>query len=124
MRPGRQRRLYMLGDLTPIVVFAVIGGASHDGGFSIVEVLRNIGLFSAGWIAAALIFRPYSRPSMARLGATWALGITIGVFLRAAALAREVDGEYLGFWGVTLAVTLAILVAWRLIARTLTPRLA
>ena len=61
---------------------------------------------------------------MARLGATWALGITIGVFLRAAALAREVDGEYLGFWGVTLAVTLAILVAWRLIARTLTPRLA
>ena len=114
----------MLGDLTPIVVFAVIGGASHDGGFSIVEVLRNVGLLGAGWIIAALLFRLYARPTTARLVATWALGISIGVLLRAAALGREINGEYLGFWGVTLAVTLVVLVAWRLIARNLTPRLA
>jgi len=114
----------MLGDLTPIVVFAVIGGASHDGGFSIVEVLRNIGLFGAGWIIAALLLRPYAHATTARLAATWGLGISAGVFLRAAALGREIDGDYLGFWGVTLAVTLVVLVAWRLAARTLTPRLA
>ncbi|MGI9657442.1 MAG: DUF3054 domain-containing protein [Gaiellaceae bacterium] len=124
MRADRQRRLLMLGDLSPIVVFAVIGGASHDGGFSLVEVLRNIGLFGAGWIVAALLLRPYSRATAARLASTWLLGISAGVFLRAAALGREINGEYLGFWGVTLAVTLVLLVAWRLVARTLTPRLA
>ena len=82
----------MLGDLMPIVVFAVIGGASHDGGFSTVEVLRNIGLFEAAWLIAARSFRLYSRPSTMRLLGTWAAGITVGVFLRAAVLGRELDG--------------------------------
>lgn len=108
----------MLGDLTPIVVFALVGGTTHDGGFSIVDVLRNIGLLGAGWAAAVLVFRPYARHTLARLAATWGVGITAGVFLRAAALGRDIDGEYLGFWGVALALTLVVLVAWRLVART------
>jgi hypothetical protein len=107
----------MLGDLSPILVFAFVGGAMHDGGFSLLDVLRNIGLLSAGWVAAAVVFRPYAHPGVLRLGATWAVGISVGVLLRAAALGRTVDGEYLGFWAVALALTLIVLVAWRWIAR-------
>jgi hypothetical protein len=119
----RQKRVLMLGDLVPILVFALLGGAMHESGFSVVDVVRNIALLGAGWLAAALVFRPYASDSLARLAATWAVGITAGVFLRAAALGREVDGEYLGFWGVALAVTLLVLLAWRLLARSLMPRL-
>jgi hypothetical protein len=119
-----RRHLLMVGDTVPLVVFAFLGGATHDGGFSLVDVLRNIGLLGAGWIAASIVFRPYAHDSLLRLLATWFVGITAGVFLRAAALGREIDGEYLGFWGVTLAVTLIVLLAWRLIARTLMARLA
>ena len=120
---GDRRHLLMVGDMLPLLVFALVGGAMHDGGFSIVEVLRNVGLLGAGWVTAALVFRPYAHSSLARLLATWFVGVTAGVFLRAGALGREIDGEYLGFWGVTLAVTLIVLLAWRLIARALVPRL-
>ena len=120
----RQRRLLMLGDLLPVVVFALVGGATHEGGFSPVDVLRNVALLGAGWVLAAAVFRPYVRAAAVRLAATWAVGISAGVFLRAAALGREIDGEYLGFWGVALALTLLVLLAWRLAARTLAPRLA
>ena len=109
----------MLGDLLPILVFAFVGGGMHDGGFSLVDVFRNVGLLSAGWAAASVLFRPYAHPSALRLGATWAVGITVGVFLRAAALGRTVGAEYLGFWAVALALTLVVLVAWRWIARAI-----
>ncbi len=109
----------MLGDLTPILVFSLVGGFTHDGGFSLVDVLRNIALLGAGWIAAVIVLRPYAKQGLLRLVGTWALGITAGALLRAAVLGRSVDAEYLGFWGVTMAVTLVVLATWRLLARTL-----
>lgn len=115
--------MLMLGDLTPILLFGLVGGAMHEGGFSFVDLLRNVGLLGAGWVAAALVFRPYDRPGIARLAATWALGISAGVFLRAFALDRVVDSEYIVFWCVALATTLVFLIAWRLVVRNLMARL-
>ena len=62
---------------------------------------------------AALALRTYAQPGFGRFLATWAIGITAGVLLRSLVLRRAWNADEFAFLGVTLAVTLALLLLWR-----------
>lgn len=116
---GPQRTL-AAADLLAIVLFAVIGGLSHDRGLTL-HVLRDALPVGAGWFAAAAAFGAYRRPGWRTLLPTWAAGVTAGVLVRAGILGRELDGSQAAFLATTLVATLLLVLAlrlvWRLAAR-------
>lgn len=102
-----------LGDAAAIVLWAVIGLHGHDDGVTAVGLLRSAGFVLVGWFAAAAVLRSYARCGPQRFLLTWGTGVTLGVLVRWIALLRPVTGDELVFLGVTLVVTLAMLLAWR-----------
>lgn len=98
-------------DATAIVVFAIVGLASH--GASATHFVRDALPLLGGWFAAALVTRLYARPSIPRLLATWAGGITAGVLVRALILGRTLNGHEAAFLAVSLVFTLVFVVALR-----------
>jgi Protein of unknown function (DUF3054) len=90
-----------------LTAFAVIGVLTH--GSSITALVRDLLLFLGCWFAAAFALRLYVRPSWRRLLATWLLGISAAVLIRAA-----IVGHFAGdFYGVALAFTLLFVLAAR-----------
>ncbi len=67
----------------------------------------------AGWFAAALAFRLYARRTTRALVSTWAVGVPLGVVVRAAALGRLDEPRQLAF----LATTLVLVATFVLVAR-------
>jgi hypothetical protein len=106
----------VLGDAVALILWAVLGLASHNEGVTVAGLLRNAGLIMVGWFAAALVLGTYRSPGVWRFLATWAIGITAGVILRAAILGKSWNGDEFTFLAVTLGVTLVLLAAWRIIA--------
>jgi len=98
-------------DALAIVAFAIVGLASH--GASATHFLRDALPLLGGWFAAALVTRLYVRPSLAGLLATWAVGITAGVLVRALILGRALDGKEAKFLAVSLVFTLVFVAALR-----------
>lgn len=70
----------------------------------------------AGWFATALLLRAYRRRSWRTLLATWAVGIPVGVALRALVLGRAWNGKQLAFLATTLVFTLVFGLVLRLAA--------
>jgi len=101
------------GDGLVLILWAVLGLLHHTGGVTVRGLFRDAGPILVGWYAAAAAVRLYSRPGVGRFLLTWAIGISLGVVLRAAFLHRAWGGDEFAFWGVTLGVTLALLAAWR-----------
>ena len=111
----------MVSDAIALVLFAVIGLTSHHKGLGLHGLVRDALPVLAGWFVAAGIVGTYRRPSWPLFLMTWAIGITGGVFARGLLLHRHVlGGRYLTFLAVTLAVTLALLLAFRWAASLLT----
>jgi hypothetical protein len=102
-----------VGDGLVLVLWAVLGLMHHEEGVTFAGLLRNAGPILVGWFAAALALRTYARPGFLRFLATWAIGITVGVLLRSLILTKPWNGDEFTFLGVTLAVTLALLLLWR-----------
>jgi hypothetical protein len=122
---GRSGALVATGDVVALCLFAVIGLVSHHKPIALHGLVRDALPVVAGWLIAAVAFGAYRRPSRARFLAAWMIGVGGGAFVRGAVLHRHVLGaRYLTFVGVTLAVTLALLLAWRAILRTVSARLA
>jgi hypothetical protein len=93
-----------------LTAFAVVGVLTH--GSSIGALVRDLLLFLGCWFAAALTFKLYARPGRRRLLATWLLGITAAVLIRAA-----IVGHFAGdFYGVALGFTLLFVLAARKVA--------
>jgi hypothetical protein len=94
------------GALTAFVVIGVLTHGSSFGAFA-----RDLLLFLGCWFAVAVAVRLYTRRSRRRLLATWLIGITAAVLIRAA-----IVGHWAGdFYGVALAFTaLFVFVARRL----------
>ncbi len=109
-------RLAAVADATAIVAFAVIGNLSHHGDVSGRGLARDALPLLGGWFAVALLVRLYSRPAARRLVATWLLGITAGVAIRAAILGHTHAGEEAAFLGVALGFTALFAGAARLAA--------
>jgi Protein of unknown function (DUF3054) len=111
--PARPARVLALVDAAALILFSVVGLLSHDGGVSAAGLARDALPLLAGWFAAALVFRTYRRPSLRTLLLTWAVGIPIGVALRALVLGRAFDGREAAFLGVALTFTLVFVLALR-----------
>ena len=102
------------GDGAVLILWAVLGLAHHAEGITVAGLLRNAGPILVGWFVAATALGTYRRPASGpRFLATWALGISAGVILRALILGRPWNGDEFAFFGVTLAVTLVVLLLWR-----------
>lgn len=111
--PNRQPGVLALGDAAALLLFAVVGLLSHDGGLSAAGLARDALPLLAGWFAAALLFGTYRRRSLRTLLLAWAVGVPVGVGLRALVLGRAPDGRQAAFLGVALAFTLLFVLALR-----------
>ena len=100
-------------DAAALVVFVVVGVLNH--GATVGAFGRDLGCILGGWFAAALVLGLYARGGRWRLAATWALGVSVGVLIRAA-LVGHVAYD---FWGVALAFTALFVLTARLIATRL-----
>jgi len=69
-------------DAAALTVFAVVGVLTH--GSSVGALGRDLLLFSAAGFAVALVLKLYSRGGRKRLLATWLIGISAAVLIRAA----------------------------------------
>jgi Protein of unknown function (DUF3054) len=100
-------------DALALLVFVAVGVTTHhaSGGAFVRDALCLLG----GWLAAALLVRLYARGGGLRLGATWLLGVTAGIAVRAAVVGHfAVD-----FYAVALAFTALFVLAGRLITMRL-----
>ena len=112
--PPRPPGALALSDAAALVLFAVVGLVSHDGGVSAAGLARDALPLLAGWFAAALLFRTYRRRSLRTLLLAWAVGVPLGVVLRALVLGRAFDGREATFLAVSLVFTLLFVLALRL----------
>jgi hypothetical protein len=111
--PNRPPRVLALSDAVAILLFAVVGLVSHRGGISASGLARDALPLLAGWFAAALLFRTYRGRSLRTLLLAWAVGVPLGVALRALVLGRSPDGRQAAFLGVALVFTLLFVLALR-----------
>lgn len=81
--------------------------ATHEA--SALAFVRDALCILGGWFAAAAAFRLYGRGGVARFAATWLVGVSVGVWVRAA-----VVGHLPGaFYGVALGFTLLFVLVAR-----------
>ena len=111
-----------VGDAAAIVLFAVIGLASHREGVTLAGIARNAGPVLAVFFPVALLVGTYRRPGLRTLIPAWLIGVVGGVLLRAAILGHGYGRRTFTFMGVTLAVTGVLLLAWRALAAALASR--
>ena len=111
--PNRPAGALALSDAAALVLFSVVGLLSHDGEVSAAGLARDAVPLLAGWFAAALVIGPYRRRSLKALLLTWAVGVPLGVVLRALVLGRSFDGREAAFLGVALTFTLLFVLALR-----------
>jgi hypothetical protein len=104
--PRRAAAVVATGDVVALALFATIGLLSHHGTVSAIGYARDLLPIAVGWFAAALAFGTYRKRSPARLLATWAVGVPVGIALRALVLGRAFDGKEAAFLGVALTFTL------------------
>jgi hypothetical protein len=75
--------------------------------------VRDLGCFLGAWFAVALVVRLYLRGGLRRLAATWLVGITAAVAVRAA-----IVGHFAAdFYAIALAFTALFIAAGRLLVR-------
>jgi hypothetical protein len=103
----------MAGDAVALALFAPLGLVSHREGITLLGIGRNAGPLLLGWFLAAGLLRTYSIGGRGRTVATWLLGVTAGVVLRGVLLDRSLGEGQVAFLLVSLAVTGALLGAWR-----------
>jgi|SRR6185312_12452057 len=104
-------RLLPLTDAVALVVFVVVGVFTH--GASVTAFVRDLACILGGWFAVALAVRLYTRAGWWRLVATWLVGVSAAVLVRAAIVGHVA----FDFWAIALAFT-ALFV---LVARLLVP---
>lgn len=94
-------------DAAALLVFVVVGVLNH--GASAGAFGRDLASILGGWFAAALVFRLYRRGGPWRLAATWLIGVSGGVLIRAAIVGHVAYD----FWAVALAFTALFVLAER-----------
>jgi hypothetical protein len=112
----------VLADSVAIVVFAVIGNLSHHGEVSARGLARDVLPLLGGWLGAGLVFGLYRRPTVWRLVATWLVGVTAGVVVRATVLNHTDVGKEASFLAVALVFTLLFALAARALTAWALPR--
>jgi uncharacterized membrane protein YfcA len=115
-------RFAVAADTAAIVVFAVIGNLSHHSDVSARGLAHDVLPLLGGWLGAGVLFGLYRRPTVWRLAATWLVGITAGVVVRAAILQHTDVGKEAAFLAVALVFTLLFALAARVLTSWVLPR--
>jgi hypothetical protein len=102
-----------LGDGLAILSFTIIGVVSHRHALPPSALAEDALPLLAGWFAAAALFGLYRRATRRALLLTWAVGIPLGVVVRAAALGRLDEPRQLAFLVTTLVLSLVFVLAAR-----------
>lgn len=100
-------------DGVAIFAFTVAGVVSHRGALPPSALAEDALPLLAGWFAASRLFRLYSRSTAQALILTWAIGIPVGVLLRAAVLGRLDEPRQLAFLLTTLVLSLVFVLSAR-----------
>jgi len=110
-------------DMLALFAFVTVGLFNHDGGVSATGCARDILPIAGCWLLAAGAFDLYKRPRPRALLATWLVGVTAGVLVRALVRWRF-DGGDAVFLPVALCFSLLFVLAFRAVASFAMPRLA
>lgn len=102
-----------MSDGVAILAFAILGVVSHRGALPPSALVEDALPLLGGWFAAALVFRLYSRRTARALLLTWAVGVPVGVLVRAAVLGRLDEPRQLAFLATTLVLTLVFVLGAR-----------
>jgi hypothetical protein len=105
--------LLALADALALVLFVTVGLASHRDGITATGYAGDALPLLGGWFAAAALFGPYRGVGGRAVLATWAVGVPVGVFVRALVLGRPLDGREAAFLGVALGFTFVFVLALR-----------
>jgi len=100
-------------DAAALLVFVVVGVLTH--GAAAGAFVRDLLCILGGWFAAALVFRLYVRGGWWQLAATWLIGVSAGVLVRAVIVGRVA----FDFWGVALGFTALFVLVARGVRRAL-----
>ena len=100
-------------DVVALLVFVTIGLFNHHGGVSAGDYARDALPLVGCWLLAGGAFDLYKRPRVRALLATWLVGVTAGVLLRAL-LRWHIDGGDAAFLAVALCFTLLFVAVVRI----------
>jgi hypothetical protein len=103
----------MGADALAVVAFTVVGIVSHRGSLPPSALAEDTLPLLGGWFAAAAVFHLYTRRTRRSLLLSWAIGIPLGVLVRAAALGRLDEPRQLAFLATTLVLSLVFVLAAR-----------
>ena len=120
LTPKRPTPWLVASDALAILIFVTIGLISHHKGIGVNGYARDALPLLGGWFVAAVVFRLYVTYQPRRVLATWVVGITGGVVVRALILGRSFNGDEAAFLGVALVMTLLFVFLLRF-ALSLTP---
>jgi hypothetical protein len=98
-------------DALALLAFVVVGVLTHDA--SLTAFGRDALCILGGWFAAAFAAGLYAHGGRRRLAVTWFAGVTAGVLVRAAIVARWPGA----FYGVALAFTALFVLGGRALSR-------
>ncbi len=116
-------RTAVAADMLALFAFVTVGLFNHHGGVSATGYARDILPIAGCWLLAAGAFDLYKRPRWRALLATWLVGVTAGVLVRALVRWR-LDGGDAVFLPVALCFSLLFVLAFRAVASFAAPRLA
>jgi hypothetical protein len=116
---GLSHRVAVTVDLLALAAFVTVGLVNHHGGVSLTGYARDLLPIGACWLLAAGAFDLYKRPRARALLATWLVGVTAGIAVRALVLWR-LDSNDAVFLAVALCFSLLFVLAFRLGAVLLT----
>ncbi len=120
--PPVSPRVAALADGVAILGFTVLGVVSHRHALPPSALAEDALPLLGGWFAAAAVFGLYARPTRRALLLTWAVGITFGVLVRAAALGRLDESRQLAFLITTLILSLVFVLVARVVVSVLARR--
>jgi len=120
--PPRPPWIVAVADGMAILAFTIIGVVSHRGALPPSALAEDALPLLGGWFAAALAFHLYGRPTRRALLLTWAVGIPVGVLVRAAVLGRLDEPRQLAFLATTLVLSLVFVLAARTLVTVATRR--
>ena len=116
-------RTAVVADVLALFAFVTVGLINHHGGLSATGYARDIIPIAGCWLLAAGAFDLYKRPRRRALLATWLVGVTAGVLLRALVRWR-LDGGDAVFLPVALCFSLLFVLGFRAVVSFAAPRLA
>lgn len=114
-----ERRFLPAADAAALVLFVLIGTASHDDPFDVGHLAATLIPLLASWFGAASAFGAYRGRGVPALLGTWVVAVPLAALARSLLLGGPWDERLLIFAGVALAFTGLFVLAGRVVVMAL-----